>query len=126
MDETQRAIAAAADKARAATIGEYGSRLVTAEFRAASEGRLSADDLDAVGVDLTRYLTETGEVDAAKVKAAADRLAPAKGPAPVDLGQGARGGSNGASLDQRIAEATKAGNWRQVIALQNSKLASAG
>ena len=121
MNDHELAIAAAADKARTGAVAEMGSRMVVAEFRAASQGRLSAEDLDAIGVDLTRYLTDAGEVDVDKVAIAADRLAPAKGNAPVDLGQGARGG-NQPSVEQQIAEATKRGDWRTVISLQNSKL----
>lgn len=43
------------------------------------------------------------------------------GPRP-DPSQGARGA--GPSLDSRIAEAQKAGRWREVISLQNQKLAN--
>lgn len=46
-----------------------------------------------------------------------------RNPAP-DPSQGARGGQPGPDLDARIAEATKAGDWRKAAALQKTKLAT--
>lgn len=64
--------------------------------------------------------------------ASADRLlaafpaAPAAPPGPrtpaPDPSQGARGGQPGPDLEARIAEAQAKGDWRTVLALQNSKL----
>jgi len=92
--EQERAVAeardAAAKEARAAALNEFGGQMVAARLHTALAGRRSPDEIDALieGVDPRRFLTDAGQVDAEKVAAWADRIAPKKA---ADLGQGRRG-----------------------------------
>lgn len=96
MTEQERAVAEAVAQARTSTLLELGSHLVSAEFRAAAAGRLTADQLSALleDMDMSKYLTEDGQVDTERVAKKVDALAPKPDPnAPPtwpDLGQGAR------------------------------------
>lgn len=79
-------------------------QLVKAEFKAAAagrivdaEGRLDTKRLDALlePLDMSRFVTDNGEVDTAKVLAFVDTAAPTNGKANgfPDLGQGRRQGA---------------------------------
>lgn len=90
LDDTGRAVAEAADKARSEARAEYAARLVDAEVRSAAAG--SNVDVDALldGLDRSRFVAD-GEVDADSIREWVGRVAPAKPvAAKVDLGQGAR------------------------------------
>jgi hypothetical protein len=112
--ETEKAIKAARAEAAAETLRTTAPRLVRAEFRAAAKGVLSDEQRDALleDLDLTKYLTDKGEVDedkvARKVKAFAP-AAPARSGTPrPDPGQGARGGSGPMTgREAGLAEAQK-------------------
>lgn len=96
MTEQEQAVAAAVDQARAETLRQVGGQLVAAEVRAAAAGR--STDLDALveGIDPTKFLDESGQVDRDAVKAWVDRIAPAQqestttpaGLEVFDIGQG--------------------------------------
>lgn len=77
--ESEKAINAAKDEGRAAAIAEAAPRLVGAEFRAALAGRRTAEQVaDLIeDLDLSKYLTESGEVDTERVTKKAELLAPA-------------------------------------------------
>lgn len=77
--ETEKAINAAKDEARQAALAEAGPRLVAAEFRIALAGRRTADEVAKLieDYDLSKYLTDSGEVDTKRVAEKADLLAPA-------------------------------------------------
>lgn len=97
MTEQEKAVEAAKAEARAEAIREAAPRLVFAEFRAAAAGRLTAEQVAELieDLDMTKYLTDSGEVDTERVTKKVDALAPAaqaRQPFP-DLGQGRRGGS---------------------------------
>lgn len=76
--EAEKAVEAAKVEARAEAIREAAPRLVAAEFRAALAGRRTADEVAELieDLDLSKYLTEAGEVDAERVTKKADLLAP--------------------------------------------------
>lgn len=100
--EQEKAIDSAKAEARTATLREVGSRLVDAQITAVSAGRMSDGMRTALldGLDRSRFLTADGDVDADKVKAFVDGIAPAGAGTtkPVDLGQGKRGGNAAPSL----------------------------
>lgn len=126
MSDTEAAVAAAREEAAQKVREELGGRLVEAEFRAAAANRLSPEQISALLEDLnvSRYLTDDGDVDRDRISAKVDILAPVKGdekkPA-ADLGQGQRKRSQGPSIDEQIKTAQDAGKWRDVIRLQREK-----
>ena len=93
-------VAEAKAAARAEALAEVGSKLVSAEIRAAAAGRLEAMALDALisALDARRFITDEGEPDRDAIAAFIEGIAPKPqddGRSPLlDLGQGARGGDN--------------------------------
>lgn len=102
----EKALREATENARKTALQEFSPRLVAAEFRAASAGRIEADRLATLtdDIDMSRYLKADGSVDLDKVTAKVDAWAP-KPPPPdpnappppprgvkADPSQGARGG----------------------------------
>lgn len=79
MTEQEKAVEAARVEARQAALTEAAPRLVGAEFRAALAGRRTAEQVaDLIeDLDLSKYLTESGEVDTERVTKKAELLAPA-------------------------------------------------
>lgn len=101
--EQEKAVQAAAAQARADALKETTPRLVAAEFRAATAGRLTPDQLAAAlePLDMSKFLDATGNVDVTKVATHAALLAPAGAPAAPtfpDLGQGQRPGTAAPSV----------------------------
>jgi hypothetical protein len=101
--EHEKAVKAAADAARAQALQETTPRLVAAEFRAATAGRLTPEQLASAlePLDMSKFLDPTGNVDTAKVATHAALLgAPQIPAAPTfpDLGQGKRPGTTAASV----------------------------
>ncbi len=101
LSDQERAIADARDQAaaeaREQARREIGGELVAARIEAAAAGRLTGEQLEALvdSIDRTKYLADDGKVDADKVKALVDRLAPPAGDNDKhrrfpDLGQGRR------------------------------------
>lgn len=76
--EAEKAVEAAKEEGRKAALTEAAPRLVAAEFRAALAGRRTAAEVAELieDLDLSRYLTDAGEVDAERVTKKADLLAP--------------------------------------------------
>lgn len=107
MTEQEKAVDAARAEARAEVLRESAPRLVSAEFRAVAAGRLTAEQVVELieDLDMTKYLTEDGEVDTERVTKKVDALAPKGDGKPVfpDLGQGKRTAAS-ASLDPRAAD----------------------
>jgi hypothetical protein len=91
MSETERAVADAEQRGRSAALGEVGTRLARAEFRAAAAGVISTEALDGFleYVDLKRFVTEDGEPDTKAISAAIKKLTPAA-PAATNFDGGAR------------------------------------
>lgn len=89
--EQEKAVAAAKAEGMAEGTKAAGAKLVAAEFRAAAAGRIEPDKLSTVidGLNLPAYLTEDGDVDAAKVAAYVDAIVPGKPTSPPGIpGQG--------------------------------------
>jgi hypothetical protein len=114
MTEQERAVEEARALSRTETLREIGAHLVTAEFRAQAAGRLTAEQVAELveDLDMTKYLTESGEVDAERVAKKVDALAPKPtqetAPTWPDLGQGARDTSNLALNDDGLTRALAA------------------
>lgn len=89
--DQERAVEQAKQEAKTAAQLEAGPRIVRAEFRAAAKGVLNDTQLNALleDRDLTKYLTESGDVDEAKVaKIIADTAPNGTHQQAVPLGQG--------------------------------------
>lgn len=108
MTDNEKAVADAEKRGRDAAIREVGGQLVDAQVIALSAGRMADGQRDALlgGLDRSKYLKADGSVDADKVRALVDGLAPATPqvpgtgttgapavPAAPSLGQGTRQGS---------------------------------
>lgn len=119
MGDQERAVAEAREQAAADTARKFAGQLVAAEFRAATAGRVQAEELTDVldSLDLTKFLTEDGSVNVEKVNQLAARItgegdggarrgAPAAFPY---IGQGRRPTSspNGLAAGQAAFEARK-------------------
>lgn len=99
--EHEKAVQAAAAQARAEALKETTPRLVSAEFRAATAGRLTPEQLATAlePLDMSKFLDSAGNVDTAKVAAHAAILAPAPTIPFPDLGQGRREGGVAPSVN---------------------------
>jgi len=137
--ETQRLAdqLAAAEKARDDAVAAATRAQVTSAVTAAAAGKL-ADPGDALALlDTAALVGDDGAVDTAALTAAIDALVTAKpylaaaGPGPrtpaPDPSQGAKPGGTASkgSLDEQIAAAQKASDWRAVVSLNSQKLAAA-
>lgn len=107
MSDQEKAVDQARSDAKAEAAREFGARLVDAEVRAISAGRMSDEQRTTLldGLDRSRFLTDSGEVDADKVRVFVDAVAPAVPIAPVlpptggaRMGQGRRPASDGSTL----------------------------
>jgi hypothetical protein len=111
MTEHERAVRSARDEARAEVLQEVGGRLVDAQLTVASAGRMTDEQRAALleGLDRAKFLKPDGQVDAEKVAALVDRIAPVTGapptgpgspkpPTATGLGQGARQGQPAVSV----------------------------
>ncbi len=104
MTDLEKAVADAREEGRATAIREATTELVDARMEAAASGRLSEKQLAVLldGYDRTKFLTDDGKVDAAKVAKFIEAIAPAKG--TPDLGQGPRGEAGPGDFNSRIRE----------------------
>lgn len=105
--EQEKALDAAKAEAREAAKVEFGARLVDAQFKVAASGRLDEQQMTTLldGLDRTRFMTSTGDVDADKVKTYVEGIAPVKpqGQTHVDMGQGRRQGSTAPTVETGAA-----------------------
>jgi len=97
--DAEKAVAEAKKEAKADAERALAPRLVMAEFRAASAGRIEPDRLADLteDIDALRFVTEAGEVDVKKIAKKVDAWAPKKetrSPRP-DPRQGAGDGTAG-------------------------------
>jgi len=124
---------AAAEKAaaEAAALAKANTRILKAEVRAAAAARLT-DPADALlHIDLSSFeVGDDGEVDADAITTAIDDLISKKPYLAVQDGKRFQGGADGGarkesskSIDDQIAEATKAGNHALAISLKRQKAA---
>lgn len=113
MSDAEKAVAEAREQARAEAFADVGGRLVKAEVRAVAAGRLGADQLATLldGLNVAAFLTETGEVDAAKVAQFIDGIAPPPDEntrRTPDLGQGRRSpGATGPGINDLLHAAVR-------------------
>jgi hypothetical protein len=92
MIDDEKALQAARDQGRAEAFKAAGLRIAAAEFRAVAAGKL-ADPAAALEVlDLSRFVSDEGEVDSADLTAVVAKLAAAL--RPDRGGQGKRAGSD--------------------------------
>lgn len=105
MSDQEKAVAQAKIEGRAEALREAAGKVAEAELRAAATGRLTEQQLSSLldGVDVGRFIDETGDVDRDKVTKFVDGIAPkpteTPGPAWPDLAQGARGAASTGSAD---------------------------
>jgi hypothetical protein len=114
----ERIVDEARASARAEALAEVGGELVKASLTAALAGRLTDEQIAVLveGVNAASFLTDDGKVDADKVTTWVDGIAPKPDETDdteptrfrtVDLGQGARGGSNLALNGDPLEQALK-------------------
>jgi hypothetical protein len=118
MSDAERIVDEARASARAEALAEVGGELVKASLTAALAGRLTDEQIAVLveGVNAASFLTDDGKVDADKVTTWVDGIAPKPDETDdteptrfrtVDLGQGARGGSNLALNGDPLEQALK-------------------
>lgn len=73
--ETDRAVDAARDEGRKAALAETGQRLAAAEIRAALKGVVPDPRAIVEDLNLSKYVTDDGDVDEKAVKALAEKYA---------------------------------------------------
>ena len=117
--DLEKAVKAARDEERAKVAKDFGLKAVQRVMKAQLAQSMKPADADALLDDLNlgKYVSDDGEIDDDAIAKTIARLTPKGG--PVDLGQGSRG--DGPSIDQRIREAQRSGDWKSVIALENQK-----
>lgn len=101
MSEQELAVAEAIEKAKTETRAEYSGVLVAAEVKVAATGLLDPEQIDSLldSVDLTKFLTDDGQVDTDRIKSFVEGIAPKGTGRPLDLGQGARSTTPGLGSD---------------------------
>lgn len=105
--DQEKATAAAKAEGRTEAASEWMPRVVTAEFKAAFKGTKTADQIAALlePLDLSKFLTEKGDVDTDKVTKYAASFGSSAG--EPDMGQGRRSGGTPSKGDAGRAEADK-------------------
>lgn len=130
--EAEHAAELERQKVHTEALGKANEKILKAELRAAGAGKL-ADPADALRfLDLSEFEVGTdGEVDQTAVNAAIDALLTNKPYLAAQGGKRFQGGADGGprnevdtkTIDDEIAEATKAGNLQRVIALKQKRAA---
>lgn len=102
--DQERAVREAAEAARQAVLTEVGADRVADAFRVAAAGRdVDVDEL-LEGINVAKFLGDDGQPDRDAVTTFVGKLAPEREPAPLDLGQGARGGQQAPGLNSTQLE----------------------
>ena len=121
--EQEKAVSEAVAAERSKLLAEVGQRLAAAKLETALTG-IVADPAGVVeDLNLGRYITEEGDVDADAVAALRTKyegLAAKPSKPGTDLKQGTQG--KPLTLDSRIADAQSRGDMETVVALQTQKL----
>ena len=99
MSDKDKAVAQAADDAKASVRSQYAPRLVAAEFKAAAAGRIEADRLATLlePLDLSKFLNGD-DVDTDKVAAFVNGISPAVPEQQQRRGPSASGAGNRSSI----------------------------
>lgn len=107
--EVEKAVEAARKEGTSEALRSLAPRLVAAEFRIAAAGRLTTEQVAEFleDLDLTRYLTDDGEVDTDRVAKKVEALAPAR-TAP-SFGGGPRASAPVTDMNQLIRRAAGRG-----------------
>lgn len=132
LPEHEKALAEARKQGKAEAVLEFGQKLASAEFRAATVGRLDDDKLDVMlkGLNLANFVDEAGDADRDSIVAYVDSILPpvaaSEAPTPpaakpsrksgqepedeTDIGQGAGRGAqpdalNGDGLQRALERA---------------------
>lgn len=113
MTEQERAVEQARVEARTAALAEVGGKVAAAEIRAAAAGRLAPEQVDVLldGINLARFLDDSGDVDRDKVTTFVDGIAPKADETTTtqfpDLGQGSRSADTNALNGDPLERALK-------------------
>lgn len=111
LSDAEKAVELARAETRQETLRAVGGRLVDAEVRAASAGRLAAEQIEALleGLDRSRFITDDGDVDRDALASWVGRFAPAPPSGPQrprgDVDQGVRTTATKASTADLFAAA---------------------
>ena len=143
MDDQEKAIDDARQQARSEALASVNGRLFAAEVRAAAaEAKLTDTAVKDLLVDTTAAVkllgldeipvTDTGDIDSEAISQAVAAYTQARpylavsatqDPPPGDIDQGARGTSAAVkTIDEQIAEAEAAGDWKLSGRLKTQKL----
>lgn len=91
MTEHEKALAEAEKRGRQSALEQAAHRIAAADIRAALSGVVNDPDSIIEDLNLARYITDDGDVDAAKVKSLREKYAAlAPKPPSADLKQGVR------------------------------------
>lgn len=92
MTEQEKAAAAAREEGRKEALSETTPRLILAEFKAAAKGLMEPTALASLleDLDLSKFVTDKGEVDVDRIEKKVAALAPEPGPNKPPLGGGPR------------------------------------
>jgi hypothetical protein len=107
--DKDKAVSEAKKAAKAESDATYQARLVRTEFKAALKGRVPDEELDTrltsitEPLDLSKFLTDTGDVDTVKVSTFVDSIAPAKGTPPPKKGPTVTGHGPGTGGDSTLS-----------------------
>ncbi|MEU7863491.1 hypothetical protein [Nonomuraea sp. NPDC049141] len=103
LPDAERAIAEAKEKARSETLAEIGSRLATAELRAAAAwAGVEIPETVSQYLDASRFIGENGDPDAQAISAFVASLQPTGPKFPQNVGIGPQG--SGAGISQLTRE----------------------
>jgi flagellar biosynthesis/type III secretory pathway protein FliH len=91
MSDQEKAVEKAREEGRAEAVKQAGLRVAAAEFRAAAQGKIADVDATLGVLDLTGFVSDTGEVDRAKIKDLVDKLAKSLPAAPGRVPAGPHG-----------------------------------
>lgn len=124
--DAEKAIAEAEQRGRSAATAEVAQKLAAAEVRAALTSVVPDPAAVVEDLNLSKYVTDTGDVDQEAVKALREKyVALAAKPGAPDFKPGRQGGDR-KDLNAQIAEAEKAGDTRTAIRLKTQALLDAG
>lgn len=115
LSDAEKAVELARAETRKETLRLVGGRLVDAEVRAASAGRLAPEQVEALleGLDRSRFITDDGDVNREALTTWVGRFAPSPLPGPPRFGdadQGVRTTSPPAGRDERQTARALFGN----------------
>lgn len=122
LTDTEKAVTEAEARGRGAAVLEYGQRLAAAELKAALTGLIADPSGVIEDLNLAKFVTDTGDVDAEAVTALRDKYAQlAKPAAAPNLHQGRQGQPAERDIAAEISAATERRDFLTVIALKREQ-----